>query len=1044
MGSQAAIRCAVPSKLRRSPTTKLWAALVACSLQAAVGRAGSADDAYALAAGHYARGQWQLAAEAFAAFVAKHPEHRRGSQALFYRAEALVQLNDLSAAREVFQTYLERAPQDGYTVQARFRAAEAAMLLGDRDPAIKELEGLVDEFPEEKLLAFALPYLGDMTLAQGHPATAQQFYQRALKQFPSGPLADDCRLGLARAAIKQRQFAMARPLLTELAERDGGALADDAQLELAQLEYGAGDDEACGAACALLVKRFPTSPLVSKAHRTHAWSLFRRQRYAEALAKFESLKDDSSLGLEARYWLALCQRGLNEWRQAADTLQPLLAKLDGQAWEEGAWFHAGDSLIRAGQTDSGREILAQAQQRWPGGAWSDDASETVIRSSLETAAYDEALVLADAYDQSFDNAAGRHRVARMRAQALIALKQFDTAATVLETVLAQARGPLDSDAARDGDPLAEPHAETPLDLSVDRYLLSVAYAGAGRQTEAAELAANVSQDASGPLGAEAQLIRAAALAALGNYSEALAPLEAYLTVRPDGVAAGRCRGEISLCHARLGHWDQAREAFARLVDLHPAHETLGPIAEQLAELARLGNQRDWANELYERCSADDQPTARRARGMFGMAWCERQAGHLADARLGLQRLLAAHPESEVAADAALTLGGLCEQLDEPDAALAAYNRVIARPADCPQRPDALLATAAIHDRLHQDRSAAQRYRDFLNDYPGHHRREAALYQLAWSLRNSAQSAAADEALGQLRLEFPRGKYALDAAYRLAEQAFAAREFASARQLLQDVLMAPDAGTVAQHAWYLAGRIAVAQGEWTDAQAAMRTLAEKFPDGPLTQQAEYWQGEALFRQNEFSAAAERLDALRRRTADRAEPWLALVHLRLAHCLAHLQKWPEARQAAAAIAERFPGFEQQHEADYLLGRSLAAAAEFDAARAAYQRVLEAPAAAKTETAAQAQLMLAETYFHQRDYAAAAREYLAVEILYAFPELQAAALWQAGKCYEQLRQPADAARVYQRLVEAFPDCPYAAEAHQRQTELTAATDNPLRTSR
>ena len=49
-----------------------------------------------------------------------------------------------------------------------------------------------------------------------------------------------------------------------------------------------------------------------------------------------------------------------------------------------------------------------------------------------------------------------------------------------------------------------------------------------------------------------------------------------------------------------------------------------------------------------------------------------------------------------------------------------------------------------------------------------------------------------------------------------------------------------------------------------------------------------------------------------------------------------------------------------------------------------MIRSAAGAKTETAAMAQWMIGETYFHQKNYEAALREYLRLEILYAYPDL------------------------------------------------------------
>ena len=85
-------------------------------------------------------------------------------------------------------------------------------------------------------------------------------------------------------------------------------------------------------------------------------------------------------------------------------------------------------------------------------------------------------------------------------------------------------------------------------------------------------------------------------------------------------------------------------------------------------------------------------------------------------------------------------------------------------------------------------------------------------------------------------------------------------------------------------------------------------------------------------------------------------------------------------------------------------------------------------KSETAAKAQLMIAETYLHQKDYAAALREYLRVELLYAYPTEQAAAPLQAGKCHELLGEWKEATGVYERLIKSYPDTKFAKEASDR----------------
>jgi cellulose synthase operon protein C len=101
-----------------------------------------------------------------------------------------------------------------------------------------------------------------------------------------------------------------------------------------------------------------------------------------------------------------------------------------------------------------------------------------------------------------------------------------------------------------------------------------------------------------------------------------------------------------------------------------------------------------------------------------------------------------------------------------------------------------------------------------------------------------------------------------------------------------------------------------------------------------------------------------------------------------------------------------------------------------------VIRSTGGAKTLAAANAQLMIGETYYHQKNYDTALREYLKVDILYAFPGVQAAALLQAGKCHELLGEWKQAAEVYARLSKQYPDTSFAKEATQR---LSAGEKRP-----
>jgi TolA-binding protein len=108
--------------------------------------------------------------------------------------------------------------------------------------------------------------------------------------------------------------------------------------------------------------------------------------------------------------------------------------------------------------------------------------------------------------------------------------------------------------------------------------------------------------------------------------------------------------------------------------------------------------------------------------------------------------------------------------------------------------------------------------------------------------------------------------------------------------------------------------------------------------------------------------------------------------------------------------------------VLGRTYKNQAKFDEARAVFKQVTDDPIAARTETAAKAQFMIAETYLAQKDYKAALENYLKVDILYDFPEWQAPALFQAAACDKELGDWPQVVRDYETLIAKFPKSEYA----------------------
>ena len=253
-----------------------------------------------------------------------------------------------------------------------------------------------------------------------------------------------------------------------------------------------------------------------------------------------------------------------------------------------------------------------------------------------------------------------------------------------------------------------------------------------------------------------------------------------------------------------------------------------------------------------------------------------------------------------AGDAALARAQILEQLQKKEEALAAYELVIERYGAGQRLATALLGAAQLHAQLGHHAKAAELYQRLLREFPDFAQKDAALYQLAWALHDDKQTAAAEQAFRLLYLEHRGSRFWGDATFRTANAAFAAGRHEEAGRLAEELLASRPQGDVLAHALLLQGRAAAAQEKWPAAHPPLERLIKSFPESKLRPAAEYYLAEAIYQQGQYEEATKRFAALSPRLAGQSESWVAMVPLRHAQSLAHLQRWAEAQRIAEGIA------------------------------------------------------------------------------------------------------------------------------------------------
>jgi TolA-binding protein len=972
-------------------------------------KADEADDQYAVAAGHYAQERWKFAAEEFEVFLAKHPSDSRAGESLFFLGEALVQLGRHGEALAKFQEYLRRDPSGQYARSALFRAGEAAYLAGKMPEAKSLLPQFADKHPGDELNAHVLPYLGEIALGEKDLAGAESYFRQGLTRFPEGRLQDDCRFGLARALERQDKNAEAEKFYLALAGKPTSRLAADAQLRLGAVQYALGKFAEAAESFAAFESKWEASAQLGTARLGRGWALMKLDRARDAAAVFQKAALDPKLAIEARYWLGLAQKAQKDWVAAAKTLVDAVSGDPKSPLAAAIRFHAGDALLHAGDYAAAREQLeAVIQSASSQEEWIADSMLGICQAALRQKDHAAIDRQAAEFSRRFPANSLGGEVRRLLARSLIERKQFQKAADVLAALAANASK-------------NEQGTE-------ERYLSALAYEGLKRYDDALAALKPVLASDNGSLKADAQLAQASVFIATKRFSEAIVPLEAFLAGQPSPEAAVKAQGNLAICLARTKQLDKAKKLYAAIVEKHPRHELIVLMTEQLAEAAYEAGDTAWSKELFARLAQQGPAAGKQMAGLAGLGWSQFKAGNLEEAAATFGQVLAKSPEPALAAETALVRGQILEKLKKIDDALAMYDAVIDHHSASKELPRALLAAARLGHGLQQNERAAALLERLTKEFPKFPEMDAALYDWAWVLTDLGKLPESAGVFERLRREFPQSPYWPDATFRLAQRAFAAKQFAQARQLAGAALGRNPGPAVRENVMFLLAQIAAGEEKWQEAKDAFESVVKQFPSGSLRLLAEYGAAEAVFRLGDYEAARTRFQQLAADARGRDKAISAVALLRQAQAFSHQEKWDEAYRLASQIEPAFPGFEEQYEADYILGRCLANRAEFEKAREAYRRVINSPGGKKTKTAANAQLLIAETFFHQKNYETALREYLKVEILYAFPAVQAAALLQAGKCHEALREWKQAAEAYARVADHYRDTTFAKEAAER----------------
>ena len=927
-------------------------------------------------------------------------------------------LGNLAEASTAFGEVVKEHPQHDLADDAAALQAEALYRDGKYERVQQPCEILVSRWPDSPHRERAELFWGLADMAQGAYAQAAQRFEASTQRFPNGRYADQVALLLGQSLHRSSSLQGAIQQYRQVIDRARREYVPEALYGLAVLEHRAAKLEPAGELLDRLLGEFDDHKLVTAAQLLRGRVWFDLNEEPKASTLFQKVANvESEYQDDAAYWLAKCDLRRDEPARAAARLTEAISDYpDSEVLPEMIYDRAV-ALLRAGEPEEATGTLRTFRSRYPKHAMSAGALHLMAMTEHQQRRYDSSLRLCEEFDANYPDHELVASIAFLTAENLFLAKNYEDAAASFTTFLA-------------GYP---EDAQT----SKAQYRLGMSQYHRRLFDEASEALAAVVN------GQDTATEFTSALLAVGdihfqhgNWESAERDLVDYLALGDDQPSVDDALLKLGLSRARQDNPTGALEAFDELIAQFPesAHH-LQAVFERGQALTSLKNLED-AAVAFEQVLAEDPKSRFAVHALNHLGSISVQGESYVDAASYFQRAANAHDNPERAGEAMFQQGQSLMSAKLYEQATDVFTKLITDHDShkrvgqaAAQRSIALArqgqhATALAEIEEVEQRHAADLDNSLLM---------AVWYEKAWCLRELDRP---DEAAATYSKVLTRGKAGAlrnHAMLELAELEAEAADYSKAAQRLR-TLRSQGAQSEAvseellERATY---RLGVCEFRLENLEAAIvlfEEFVDRFPKSTLMASASLLCGEALFKTGGYDRAVNHLRRVVENHSDDEAYGPSL--LRLGESQAVLQRWKRSEDVFRTYLAAFGDSKMWFQAQFGLAWALENQQAYEDAIPAYDKVIQLH---QGQTAARAQFQVGECLFALKRLDEAVRELLKVDILYAYPQWSAAALYEAGRCFQEMGNPTDARKQFELVRTEHGQTQWAQLAVQRLDELS-----------
>ncbi|HTY35492.1 MAG TPA: tetratricopeptide repeat protein [Bacteroidota bacterium] len=664
---------------------------------------------YAFAHGLYRDGLFQIAAEQFQRFAQKHPQSVRIQDALFLRADCLLQLGQFPDAAREFTNFINEYPNSVLSDNARFRLGDTyAKLKRDKD-AVEAYKSILDHPKNPAVAGEAAYWIGEIYLKdddynnalkyytlsyEGYPgnrlqdyaaysaawanqkkgdyAKAAEWYRIVVDKFPQSPLTPSSRVKVGECFYYTKDYTRAIDELTNAKPAiDSVALRGEADYLIGESYFNLGQFDKAQKQYESFLKEYPGHHLEKEVTYALGWSLFKQRQFDAAAAVFGKLDGSvDELGAAATFRKGIAEKLAGKRNDALMTFAALAARDAKGDYADNALYEAGSILFEDKKTDDARGYFLRIVTGYDTSDVKADAYMMLGECDVERGAFDSARV---SFEKalSFSGISFETKVTctYQSAWTLFKLRKFKEAASGFAKFVAA-------------------YPEHPKSAEALYWESEAEYQGGDFRTAIRHFQ-SIASVAAHPRREEAMYGIGWCHYKLGEFPKAIESFESLIVKYPSGKFSFDARLRLGDCYFQQKDYKKAAGAYRTVARLFPKNDGADYALYQLGQTFYRSADYDQASDQFSALIKTYPASSLADDAQFALGWMKFQRKDYLAAVKDFQTVLTHYPSSELVPRAYYSIGDSYYNLRQYAAAEKSYREVLQ------QFPKSALAADAL-------------------------------------------------------------------------------------------------------------------------------------------------------------------------------------------------------------------------------------------------------------------------------------------------------------------------------------------------------------